>query len=172
MGVRGNWMAVEDRIDGVITDGGAGERELVEALLGATPVLVRVAARSADEAGEVTFAQYRVLALLSSAGPHRIADLAEALSVTSPNATRICARLARKHLVRRSRSTADRRAVRVSLTSQGRELVELVGTRRRSEFGRIVAAMSPTGRDRLQGALDEFMTVAQGMIHEPAGTAP
>jgi DNA-binding MarR family transcriptional regulator len=138
-----------------------GTRELVDALLGASRALVAVAVRSLSSAEEeVTMPQYRTLVLLCSRGPQRVADLAEALGVSPPNATRMCARLVRKGLIRRSRSASDRRSVRVSVTPSGRQLVSQVGTARRHELTRIVDQMPRGGRLALVEVLRGFSCAA------------
>lgn len=116
---------------------------VIEAVLGASRVLVAVAARSlADVDEEVTLPQYRALVVLASVGPQRVAGLADALEVTPPTATRMCDRLVRKGLVRRRTSRQDRREVHLALTVSGRELVAQVTRRRRQEIARILAAIS------------------------------
>ncbi|HUA96208.1 MAG TPA: MarR family transcriptional regulator [Acidimicrobiales bacterium] len=120
------------------------EPEVVEAVLGASRVLVAVAARSlAEVAEEVTLPQYRALIVLASKGPQRVVSLAEALGVTPPTATRMCDRLVRKGLVRRRTPRDDRREVRLSLTAAGRELVTAVTERRRAEIAEILSGISP-----------------------------
>ncbi len=115
--------------------------ELVDAVLGASRALVAVAARSlANVAEDVTLPQYRFLIELASRGPQRLADLATALGVDRSTATRMCDRLVRKRLVTRRRAQQDRRAVRVSLTGAGAELVAEVSRRRRAEIATIVRA--------------------------------
>lgn len=142
----------------------AGTRALVDALLSASRALVGVAARSLGACeGEVTLGQYRVLVLLCSLGPQRVVDLAEALAVSQPNATRICGRLSQKGMVRRSRSSADRRTVRVSATAEGRQVVDQVSAARREELGRIVGNMTSDHRDRLVEALSIFTAAAGGI---------
>jgi DNA-binding MarR family transcriptional regulator len=115
---------------------------VVEALLAASRTLVAVAARSvADHDAEVTLPQFRALVVLASRGPQRVVDVSGELGVDPSTGTRLCDRLVRKGLVRRQRSTTDRRVVRVALTPAGRSLVDQVTVRRREELSRIVAAM-------------------------------
>jgi DNA-binding MarR family transcriptional regulator len=117
---------------------------VIEAVLGASRVLVAIAARSlAEVAEEVTLPQYRALVVLASKGPQRVASLAEALGVTPPTATRMCDRLVRKRLLRRRSVPEDRREVRLSLTPEGRRLVEEVTQRRRAEIAALLAKISP-----------------------------
>jgi DNA-binding MarR family transcriptional regulator len=140
--------------------------ELVDAVLGASRVLVAVAARSlAGLVEDVTLAQYRVLIELAVRGPQRVADLATVLEVERSTATRMCDRLVRKHLVHRRRVNTDRRGVRVGLTSAGRELVEAVSDRRRAEISRIVKRMPAPDRQVVLGALRAF-AVAAGEVPE------
>lgn len=135
--------------------------EVVDAVLGASRALVAVAARSLANVGEdVTLAQYRVLVVLASRGPQRLADLATALAVDRSTATRMCDRLVRKRLVTRRRGTEDRRVVRISLTEAGAELVVAVSRRRRAEIRRIVRRMPPAGRAPVVDALQAFAEAA------------
>jgi DNA-binding MarR family transcriptional regulator len=70
-----------------------------------------------------------------------VVDVSGELGVDPSTGTRLCDRLVRKGLVRRQRSTSDRRVVRVTLTPAGRSLVDQVTVRRREELSRIVAVM-------------------------------
>jgi DNA-binding MarR family transcriptional regulator len=131
--------------------------ELIDAVLGASRALVAVAARSlANVAEDVTLPQYRFLVELASRGPQRLADLATALGVDRSTATRMCDRLVRKRLVTRRRAQEDRRAVRVSLTRAGADLVAEVSRRRRAEIATIVERMPASHHDRVVRALRAF----------------
>ncbi|HUB73558.1 MAG TPA: MarR family transcriptional regulator [Solirubrobacteraceae bacterium] len=139
----------------------ADREELIDAVLAASRALVAVAARSlADLAEDVTLAQYRVLVELAARGPLRAADLAAALSVDRSTATRMCERLVRKRLVHRRRESADRRAVRLTLTAAGRELVQQVTRRRRAEIAKIVRRMPGDGHAQVLAALHAFAAAA------------
>jgi DNA-binding MarR family transcriptional regulator len=139
--------------------------EVTGAVMTASRALVAVAARSLAGAEEqVSLAQYRVLVVLATRGPHRTADLAAVLAVNPSTATRVCDHLVAKRLIRRQRATADRREVRMALSPAGRHLVEQVTRRRREEVGRIVAAV-PSERRRL-------VVEALRALAEAAGEAP
>jgi DNA-binding MarR family transcriptional regulator len=138
---------------------------VVEAVLGASRVLVAVAARSlAEVAEEVTLPQYRALVVLVSRGPQRVSSLAEALAVAPPTATRMCDRLVRKGLVRRRASSEDRREVWLSVTPTGRELVDQVTERRRGEITALLAEIPASE----QTAMVELFT----RLAEIAGEVP
>ena len=140
--------------------------EVVDAVLTASRVLVAVAAQSlaAAEHHEVSLAQYRVLVLVASRGPQRVADLADALAVNPSTATRVCDRLHAKGLIRRRRAPGQRREVRISLSEEGRGLVDEVTRRRREGIARLLAAVP---EDEQAGLVHALRTLA-----EAAGEVP
>src|SRR3569623_1888624 len=90
----------------------------VQALMLASRAFVGITARSlAAVEGEVTLPQFRTLVVLAVRGPQRGTDIAEELQVNPPTGTRMLDRLIRMGLVRRSRSSNDRREVRLRRTS-------------------------------------------------------
>ena len=134
---------------------------VVDAVLSASRVLVAVAARSlGDVAEEVTLTQYRTLVVLASRGPQSLASLAEAVDVTPPTATRMCDRLIRKGLVQRRHVRGDRRLTRLSLTGTGRDLVDAVTERRRSEIEKLLDAVPDEQQTAMVDALQRLATAA------------
>jgi DNA-binding MarR family transcriptional regulator len=120
----------------------------VDAVLTASRSLIAVATRSLGAAAEeTTIAQYRALVVLASRGPQRMVDLAAALDVAPSTAGRMCDRLVRKGLIRRHRARTDRRAVLVSVTAAGRQVVDQATARRRALIEDILARL-PAGRQR------------------------
>ena len=80
------------------------DEEVIGAIILASRVMVAIAVRSlAGNPDDVTLPQYRTLVELTFGGPRRLADLADALSVSPSTATRMCDRLVRKELVSRTR---------------------------------------------------------------------
>ena len=141
----------------IVTSAEPDIRLVVDAVVAASRALVGVAARSlAGSEEQVTLAQYRMLVLLCSRGPQRLADLAEGLGVNPSTATRMSDRLVAKRLARRHRQTSDRRSVRVAVTPAGRELVNAVSERRRRDIARVVEAMPAETRVPLVEALWAF----------------
>ncbi len=138
--------------------------EVVDALLSASRAMVALAARSlATVDADVTLPQYRALVVLAARGPQRAADIAGELGVNPSTGTRMCDRLVRKGLVRRSRVSGDRRVVRLTLTAAGRSLVNDVTEHRREELAGIVAAIPPRSHGILVRALLAF-TEASGEL--------
>ena len=146
--------------------GGSAEAEVLEALLAASRALVALAARSlAGLDGDVTLPQYRALVVLATRGPQRVVDISAELGVSPSTGTRLCDRLVRKGVVRRTRSATDRREVRLSLTSAGRDLVDEVTQRRREELTRVVAAIPQRWHPAVTRALLAF-AAASGEVPE------
>src|SRR5262245_17300332 len=128
--------------------------ELMEALLSATRAMVALAARSlAGLDSDVTLPQYRALVVLASRGPQRVIDVSTELGVTASTGTRMCDRLVRKRLIRRYRTPADRREVRLTLTPTGRALVKDVTLRRRGELTSVVQQIPVAWRTPVTAAL-------------------
>jgi DNA-binding MarR family transcriptional regulator len=135
--------------------------ELVDALLSASRAMVALAARSlADLAADVTLPQFRALVVLAAQGPQRAADVAAELRVNPSTGTRMCDRLVRKGLIRRTRIAGDRRVVRLTLTPAGRALVAEVTRRRREDLARIVAAIPTRSYGPMVTALQAFTEAA------------
>jgi DNA-binding MarR family transcriptional regulator len=135
--------------------------DLATAVLGASRVLVAVAARSLGEhEGEVSIQQFRSLVVLASRGPQRPVDLAVALGVDPSTVTRMCDRLVRKRLIYRRRHGADRREVQLSLTPAGAELVETVTARRYQEIRRVLESVPQGDRKDLVRAFRSFALAA------------
>jgi DNA-binding MarR family transcriptional regulator len=133
----------------------------VDAVLTASRTLVAVATQSLGAAAEeTTIAQYRALVVLASRGPQRMTDLASALDVTPSTAGRMCDRLLRKGLIRRHRARADRRAVQVSITAAGREIVDQATARRRALIAGILGKLPARRQSAVATALAAFAAAA------------
>ena len=129
-------------------------------------MLVAVAARSlGDVAEEVTLTQYRTLVVLASRGPQSLAELAEAVDVTPPTATRMCDRLIKKGLIVRRHERGDRRLVRLTLAKEGRKLVDEVTQRRRREISHLMEAIPLDQQAALVDSLQRI-TAAAGEVPE------
>ena len=133
----------------------------VDAVLTASHTLVAVATQSLGAAAEDTsIAQYRALVVLASRGPQRMTGLAAALDVTPSTAGRMCDRLLRKGLIRRHRARADRRAVQVSITAAGREIVDQATARRRALIAGILGRLPARQQSAVASALAAFAAAA------------
>lgn len=139
-------------------------RELDHAVatsLVASRALVGVAARSLSALEtDVTLPQYRALVLLSARGEQNVSALADALEIHPSSATRLCDRLLTKGLIDRATSIENRREVSLTLSPDGRALVDAVTKSRRRELRRIVGRIDLTARRALIDAFDAFAAAA------------
>src|SRR5579872_3546298 len=87
-------------------------------------------------------------------------DLAAALGVTPSTAGRMCDRLVRKGLIRRHRDRADRRAVQVSITTPGKQVVDQATARRRKLITGILAKLPAGQQPAIADALQAFARAA------------
>jgi DNA-binding MarR family transcriptional regulator len=134
---------------------------VVDAVLTASRTLVAVSTRSLGAAAEhTTIAQYRMLVVLASRGPQRMVDLATALDVAPSTAGRMTDRLVRKQLARRHRARTDRRAVVVSLTPAGRQVVDEATARRRVLIEDILAKLAADQQRAIASAFEVFAAAA------------
>jgi DNA-binding MarR family transcriptional regulator len=137
------------------------DESAVDAVLTASRTLMAVATHSLGaSAEEITMVQYRALVVLASRGPQRMVDLAGALGVMPSTAGRMCDRLVRKTLVRRHRARTDRRAVLVSITAAGRQVVDQATARRRQLIADVLARLSLTQQVAVGDALGVFSAAA------------
>ena len=130
--------------------------DIVERLF--TAIVKSIYARDTQVPGllELPVAQLRVLNVLGRGPEERsptMSELAEALGVTLSTTTQIAERVEKRGLVERRHSDPDdRRVVRLTLTDEGRRLMQ---ERRLIRHGRIEAAM-----DQLTPAQQEALTAA------------
>ncbi|HTX10242.1 MAG TPA: MarR family transcriptional regulator [Solirubrobacteraceae bacterium] len=121
--------------------------------------------------GGLTLSQYGLLELLADRQSARVQELAAHAGITPSTATRILDALQRRGVVERTRSDEDRRAVAVSLTEDGRQLVnaeqEWLRGRQRTFYAALPGAEQELAPDllfRLAALIDEL---AAGPDHEP-----
>lgn len=106
--------------------GPAEERRALDAyvkLVRANDTLASVLRPALRDDG-LTVGQLGVLEALLHLGPMVLSVLAEKLLTSPSNVTTVVDNLERDGLVRRERSTQDRRRIEVSLTEEGRSLIE------------------------------------------------
>jgi len=152
-------------MDDLVTREPQADPGTVDAVLSASRPVIAIAVQSLGAAaGDTTVAQYRALVALVSGSPRRLVDLAGVLGVTPSSAGRMCDRLVHKGLIRRQRASADRRAVLVSATAAGRQLVAAAAERHRALIADVLGRLPATAQQTVAAAFREFA--------EAAGEAP
>ncbi|OIK28415.1 MarR family winged helix-turn-helix transcriptional regulator [Streptomyces malaysiense] len=145
---------------------------VTRAVLTASRLLVAVSARSlAAVEDRATVAQFRMLVVLSTRGTTKLVELAELLQVAPSTAMRMVDRLIATGLADRRANPANRRETLLTLTEEGRRVVEDVTAKRRAEIAAIVERLRPTERLALIEALGAFNR-AGGEPQAPSADAP
>ena len=135
---------------------------VIGAVLRATRAFVGIALRALDATdAPITLPQYRMLATLEADDRQNVRDLAARLGVERSTAARMCDRLVGAGLIERNADPSDRRAVVISLTGAGREVVAAVTRVRRDIVATLLRSLPPARREELVDLLDEFSDVAE-----------
>ncbi|MEO9139209.1 MAG: MarR family transcriptional regulator [Jatrophihabitans sp.] len=149
-----------------------GVRDVVEAVLIASRVLVAVSARSLTDLDDaVTPTQFRSLVILDGHGEINLNRLAEILDVNASTAMRTIDRLIANGFVTRQENPDNRRQVLLALTRAGTRLVARVTSRRRQEISRIVEAVPSAERAAVVHALRSFASASGELEPKPETTA-
>ena len=111
-------------------------------------------------AGELSFPQWRLLAVLGSApGPMRPNEIAARISASMPSTSRLVQRLGRRGLVLSARDPRDGRGRLISLTREGDTLRSNVVHRRRALMEACLADL-----DANAAQVDALRSIAEGLI--------
>lgn len=103
-----------------------------------------------------------VLAALRDGGPQRVTALAEAEGVAQPTMTNLVVRLERRGLVERGSDPEDARAVRVTITDQGRERLEARRDARVAVLAEHLRVLDAGEREALLAALPVLDKLTEG----------
>lgn len=127
----------------------------IEATLTASRALLGIVARSVSSAlTVVTLPQFRVLVVLTSAGPMRIGALAERMGALQSTFSRTVERMVAGGWLERTASPGSRREVLIHVTPHGRALVDKVTESRRVELGRVLTHLSLKEQESVTAALE------------------
>lgn len=122
-------------------------------------------ALAAASAGELTLPQWRALVVIgrNEGEAARVGEIASAVGMTLPSASRLVRRLEQRGLVTTERDESDRRATLVRMTARGRHVREDVVRRRRAIMEAALAAHTPrlptglaAGLAAIASAFDEY----------------
>ena|SRR5437764_10573986 len=128
---------------------------VVAGLVRASFLVNAVYAESAREYG-LTVQQGQLLCVLMGR-PYGMGDLGATLGLEKSSLTGLADRAVRRGLVRREPDPDDRRAVRVVLTEEGRELAEIFYAATCRRVDDLAEGLTPPDRDRLAGLLGRIV---------------
>lgn len=138
-----------------------GPMGLIGRLMRIAAVLSREMAKTHAEFG-LNLASFDVLAtLLRSGAPYALSpnDLLATMMVTSGTMTNRIDQLEKAGLVIRAENPADKRSVLITLTPEGKALIDRAVTAHVATQARLVEGLSPSERDALNRALAGYMGV-------------
>lgn len=110
--------------------------------------------RKGDRESGIGPAQLSALSVLVFGGPRSLAELAEAEQVKPPTMSRIVAALQRARLVHIRTDKRDRRAMVISATDAGVQLMQRARTRRVDSLARALSALPEAQLDGLRRAAE------------------
>jgi DNA-binding MarR family transcriptional regulator len=120
--------------------------------------------------GGLTLSQYGLLEGLTTQPSARVQELAGNAGVTPSTATRILDALERRGIVERARSLEDRRAVAVSLTDQGEQLLQAQQEWLRGRQRSFYDSLPPEERELAPDLLLRLAALIDELASGPAGS--
>jgi len=116
------------------------------------------------DVGGVQPGQFPFLAAMDRLGPLAIGELAEAIGITQPGATRAIGQLVRLGLCRVRQAPSDQRRKIVTLTKKGRRIVDDV---KRDLWPRIEGAVADLCGGLSGPLLDQLAAIEEGLAAKP-----
>ncbi|MFK8906571.1 MarR family winged helix-turn-helix transcriptional regulator [Streptomyces sp. YS-3] len=110
--------------------------------------------------------QLRVLLILEHNSGINLRTLADFLASTPPSTSRLCDRLQAAGFVEREVSPADRREVRLHLSSHGQAFLTDLRVRRQQTVQAVLEQMPHAERAALLRGLEAFCIAAEAQIHD------
>jgi DNA-binding MarR family transcriptional regulator len=110
---------------------------------------------------QLGFSSLSVLHTLSRRGPMRLTAMTATEQLTQPAMTSLVSRLERDGLVERRPDPSDGRAVLVSLTAAGAEIVRARHANRVARLGQLIAAMDDEQRDAIARSMPALRRVIE-----------
>jgi MarR family transcriptional regulator, organic hydroperoxide resistance regulator len=116
---------------------------------------------STNQQPTLTLEQFWLLRQLWQQGPMTVGELATALGITPGSVTIACKRLEKDGRVTRDRQAQDERVVRVALTPEANEILDVWLARRREVFARFLEHMGPDEQLDLIRMIERVLEVAR-----------
>lgn len=117
---------------------------------------------------ELTASRHAALALLAARGPLRARTLAEAMAIAKPTLTRLLDALAEQGWAVREPDPHDGRATLVSITAEGRGVLDRLRTETTSALCEDIAALSEGDRQRVAAVVPLLARLAEQQLARAA----
>jgi len=115
---------------------------------------------SNNQQSTLTLEQFWLLRQLWQQGPMTIGELATALGITPGSVTIACKRLEKDGHVTRDRQAYDERIVRVALTPEANEILEVWLAHRREVFAQFLERLEPHEQENMMHMIERVLEVA------------
>jgi DNA-binding MarR family transcriptional regulator len=129
-------------------------------------LLLAVRTATSDRAG-LSLTAAATLGRLQREGPARLTELAAAEGITQPSMTALVARLSAQGLVQRGEDPADRRAVVLSLTPAGADLLAQRRAARTTRLAPYLAHLSPDDLRSIAAAMPALTRLTGALRRSP-----
>ncbi len=116
---------------------------------------------STNQQSTLTLEQFWLLRQLWQQGPMTVGELAAALGITPGSVTIACKRLEKDGRVTRDRQVQDERVVRVALTPEANEILEVWLAHRREVFTQFLERLEPDEQIDLMRMIERILEVAR-----------
>jgi DNA-binding MarR family transcriptional regulator len=110
---------------------------------------------------DMTPEQYWLLCYLRRTGPLSLGELAHALGITTGSATVASKRLEKVDLLIRERRCDDERVVLVSLTEQGKALIDEWKRQKREAVAQLLDILDQNAQQELQSLIERLLGAAE-----------
>jgi len=114
----------------------------------------------------ISSAQWAILDACHEEEADTLTSLARVIPLDSASISRHVDRLVRVGLVQRSRSTQDRRLVRLSLTDEGKRLVPELAERVQANNAKFLAGISKREQEAMLRTIRRMLESAQDAVYE------
>jgi DNA-binding MarR family transcriptional regulator len=115
---------------------------------------------------QISSTHLHILYMLASSGPTQMGHLAEQLDVSLPNVTGLVERMVERGIVERIRPADDRRVVEVSITAQGRRVLDEIDTIKRQEMANVINRLTPDQQQRALQTFTELRAATEQLAQE------
>ncbi|TDO66524.1 DNA-binding MarR family transcriptional regulator [Kribbella sp. VKM Ac-2571] len=133
----------------------------------ASLAMVELTLQALSASGQLSVLQVRVLLTVDRHEPMNLSDLAAALELSKPFASRLVTRLVDDGLLLRRTHREDRRQLRLTLSARGRRALDRVRGARRTRINEVLTSMPADDRAALGIGIASFAAAAQ-RLNEPA----
>jgi DNA-binding MarR family transcriptional regulator len=115
---------------------------------------------STNQKSTLTLEQFWLLHQLRQNGPLSIGELSSVLGVTPGSVTVACKRLEKDGHVTRARQAHDERIVRVDLTPEAHQILEVWLEQRREVFAQFLKRLEPYEQEQVMQVIEHVLEVA------------